>query len=296
MLLFFKRYNFEKSKGELLRYYVVRIIAACAANELRIPIIVIQVGCREITGWKLGDGAIGILFEMGKGVLLTTTSMPEHKPHFFYRNGLSIVFLSFFIAAWVAQAFFGWKQHNDELMELGAGQIAFTQYLSSGHFFSSTFENFQSEFLQMAMYVILTISLRQIGSAESKDLVKPEEVDREPDPSKKDAPGPVRSGGWQLKLYQHSLSIAFVLLFLGSWIGHLYGSYTDHNEQRMLRGEAKQSLSLFLGEPDFWFETFQNWQSEFLSVASIVILSIFLRQKGSPESKPVDAGHMETGK
>ncbi|MGG7664252.1 DUF6766 family protein [Dyadobacter sp. BHUBP1] len=222
--------------------------------------------------------------------------MSKNKPHFFYRNGLSIVFLSFFIVALVAQAFLGWKQHNEELNELGAGPIAFTQYLSSGHFFSSTFENFQSEFLQMAMYVVLTISLRQIGSAESKDLVKPEEVDREPDPSKKDAPGPVKRGGWQLRLYQQSLSIAFILLFLGSWMGHLYGSYTDHNEERVLRGQPEQSLSKFLGEPDFWFETFQNWQSEFLSVASIVILSIFLRQKGSPESKPVDAAHMETGK
>ena len=223
-------------------------------------------------------------------------AMLKRKPHFFYRNGLSIVFLSFFIVAWVAQAFFGWKQHNDELMELGAQPIAFAHYLSSGHFFSSTFENFQSEFLQMAMYVILTISLRQIGSAESKDLVKPEEVDRAPDPLKKDAPGPVKRGGWQLWLYQQSLSIAFVVLFIASWAGHLYGSYTDHNEQRTLHGQPEQSLRAFLGEPDFWFETFQNWQSEFLSVASIVILSIFLRQKGSPESKPVDAAHWETGK
>ncbi|MBO9611257.1 MAG: hypothetical protein J7619_01110 [Dyadobacter sp.] len=222
--------------------------------------------------------------------------MPKHKPNFFYRNGLSIVFLSFFIAALVAQAFFGWKQHNDDLTELGAGPIALGAYLTSGHFFSSTFENFQSEFLQMAMYVTLTISLRQIGSAESKDLFKPEEVDREPDPTKEDAPGPVKRGGWQLRLYQQSLSIAFGLLFLVSWAGHLYGSYIDHNEQRILHGEPEQSLNAFLAEPAFWFETFQNWQSEFLSVASIVILSIFLRQKGSPESKPVDAGHMETGK
>nr|WP_295926788.1 DUF6766 family protein [uncultured Dyadobacter sp.] len=222
--------------------------------------------------------------------------MSGKKTHFFYRNGLSIVFISLFIAALIAQAFFGWKQHNDELMQLGAGPIAFKPYLSSGHFFSSTFENFQSEFLQMALYVILTISLRQIGSAESKDLVKAEEVDREPDPSKADAPGPVKRGGWQLWLYQHSLSITFVLLFVLSWIGHLYGSYIDHNEQKVLQGESQQALRAFLGEPDFWFETFQNWQSEFLSVASIVILSIFLRQKGSPESKPVDAAHMETGK
>lgn len=222
--------------------------------------------------------------------------MSSRKTHFFYRNGLSIVFISLFLIALVAQAFFGWKQHNDELVQLGGDQLAFGEYLSSGHFYSSTFENFQSEFLQMAMYVLLTVSLRQIGSAESKDLEKPEEVDREPDPTKEDAPGPVKRGGWQLRLYQHSLSIAFTLLFIASWAGHLYGSYKDHNEQQILHGEPPQGLTAFLGEPDFWFETFQNWQSEFLSVASIVVLSIFLRQKGSPESKPVDAAHLETGK
>lgn len=215
---------------------------------------------------------------------------------FLYRNGLSIVFISLFVIALIAQAIFGWKQHNQELEELGGTTLGLGQYLTSGHFFSATFENFQSEFLQMALYVVLTISLRQIGSAESKDLVKPEEVDREPDPNKEDAPAPVKHGGWRLRVYQHSLSIAFVILFVVSWIGHLYGSFTDFNEQQMLHGKPQEDLAGFLTEPEFWFETFQNWQSEFLSVASIVILSIFLRQKGSPESKPVDAAHMETGK
>ncbi|MCF0069483.1 hypothetical protein LZD49_03310 [Dyadobacter sp. CY261] len=222
--------------------------------------------------------------------------MSKPNPSFFYRNSLSIVFVSLFVIALVAQAFFGWKQHNDELHELGGRTLAFGEYLTSGHFVSSTFENFQSEFLQMAMYVLLTISLRQIGSAESKDLEKPEDVDREPDPSKEDAPGPVKRGGWRLALYKNSLSITFLILFFGSWIGHLYGSFVDHNDLQVLHGHPKQELAEFLGEPDFWFETFQNWQSEFLSVASIVILSIFLRQKGSPESKPVDAAHLETGK
>ena len=223
--------------------------------------------------------------------------MSTHKTdRFLYRNGLSIVFIALFFVALIAQAFFGWKQHNQELEELGGSALSLGEYLASGHFFSATFENFQSEFLQMALYVVLTISLRQIGSAESKDLVKREEVDREPDPNKKDAPGPVKRGGWRLRLYQHSLSIAFVALFLVSWLGHLYGSFIDYNDQQMLHGEPQKHLAAFLTEPDFWFETFQNWQSEFLSVASIVVLSIFLRQKGSPESKPVDAPHMETGK
>lgn len=220
----------------------------------------------------------------------------NQKKTFMYRNSLSIVFIALFVIAIGAQVYFGWQEHNQELVELGAPSIALTAYLTSGHFFSATFENFQSEFLQMALYVILTISLRQIGSAESKDIEKPEEVDRDPDPSKPDAPYAVKRGGWRLSIYQNSLSIAFVLLFLLSWAGHLYGSFMDYNQEQILKNEPEKTLSDFLKEPLFWFETFQNWQSEFLSVASIVILTIFLRQKGSPESKPVDAGHLETGK
>lgn len=222
--------------------------------------------------------------------------MNNKKQNYFYRNSLSIVFISLFVLALGAQAFFGWKEHNKELKDLGAQEIIFSAYLGSGHFFSSTFENFQSEFLQMALYVMLTISLRQVGSAESKDPEEPEEVDRIPDPTRIDAPGPVKKGGWRLILYQNSLSIVFVILFLLSWGGHLYGSFQDANLQETLQGKPEKSLLAFLVEPQFWFETFQNWQSEFLSVASIVILTIFLRQKGSPESKPVDAAHTETGK
>lgn len=215
---------------------------------------------------------------------------------FMYRNSLSIVFIALFVVAMLAQVYFGWQEHNQELAELGASPITLTSYLSSGHFFSATFENFQSEFLQMALYVILTISLRQIGSAESKDIEKLEEVDRDPDPAKPDAPCAVKRGEWRLAIYQNSLAISFILLFLISWAGHLYGSFMDYNQVQLLKNEPEKTLSDFLKEPLFWFETFQNWQSEFLSVASIVILTIFLRQKGSPESKPVDAGHMETGK
>lgn len=222
--------------------------------------------------------------------------MSNKEKSFFYRNSLSIVFITLFVVAMVAQAFFGWKEHNQELLELNGSTLSLFAYLGSGHFFSSTFENFQSEFLQMAMYVMLTVSLRQIGSAESKDILKPEEVDRLPDPNKTDAPGPVRTGGWRLKLYQNSLSIAFIILFVFSWIGHLYGSFKNYNLEQSLKHLPGKHLSEFLMEPLFWFETFQNWQSEFLSVAAIVILTIFLRQKGSPESKPVDAAHLETGK
>ncbi len=217
------------------------------------------------------------------------------KHSFFYRNGLSIVFVTLFIITLIAQAFTGWKENNEEIIQEGGRPEQFSTYLHSGHFISATFENFQSEFLQMALYVVLTIGLRQRGSAESKKLDEPEDVDREPEASP-DAPGPVKRGGFILKLYEHSLSIAFGILFFFSWAMHLYGSWQDHNDQQLLKKLPTESLLKFIGEPTFWFETFQNWQSEFLSVASIVILTIFLRQKGSPESKPVDAPHMETGK
>lgn len=217
------------------------------------------------------------------------------KNTFFYRNSLSIVFLALFFITLFGQIVTGWKDHNSDLESAGRSTIELGAYLLTGHCISSTFENFQSEFLQMALYVILTVSLRQKGSSESKKLDKNEEVDREPR-ARKDAPWPVKKGGWILKIYSNSLSLAFSLLFIISWALHLYGSLSNHNEQQLMDGEKPFTLVQFLGEPSFWFETFQNWQSEFLSVASIVILSIYLRQKGSPESKPVDASNAETGK
>lgn len=214
---------------------------------------------------------------------------------FLYRNGLSFVFLTLFIVTLGAQAITGWKQHNQDLTEEHASAIDLTTYLKSGHFISATFENFESEFLQMSLYVLLTVSLRQIGSAESKKIDEEEEVDREPVASI-DAPWAVRKGGWILKLYSNSLAISFGILFFISWGLHLYGSWQNHQVEQALKNLPKDTVWQYLGEPEFWFETFQNWQSEFLSVASIVILTIFLRQKGSPESKPVDASNMETGK
>jgi hypothetical protein len=217
------------------------------------------------------------------------------NPSYFYRNSLTIVFMSLFLITLLAQAITGWHEHNSEMAELGAAQLSFSAYLSSGHFISATFENFESEFLQMALYVVLTICLRQKGSAESKQLEGEEEVDREPKPSK-DAPWAVRKGGWILKIYSSSLTLFFTLLFLSSWAMHLYGSLKAHNTEQLAKHLPTETLSSYLGQSEFWFETFQNWQSEFLSVASIVFLTIYLRQKGSPESKPVDAPHGETGK
>jgi hypothetical protein len=217
------------------------------------------------------------------------------KNSFFYRNGLTLVFMSLFLVTLAAQALMGWKQHNEDLKENSVKEITLGTYLRSGHFISATFENFESEFLQMSLYVIMTISLRQLGSAESKKLDEPEEVDREPK-NAPDAPWAVRKGGWILKLYSNSLALCFGTLFFVSWGLHLYGSWQNHNVEQLAKHLQTDSIAKYLTKPEFWFETFQNWQSEFLSVASIVFFTIYLRQKGSPESKPVDAPDLETGK
>jgi hypothetical protein len=219
--------------------------------------------------------------------------MPR-KQSFVYRNSLGIVLLSLLLIFLGGQAFMGWKQKNEELQEYGKPPLTFTKYLNSGHFYQATFENWESEFLQMALYVLLTISLRQKGSSESKKMIGKEEVDREPK-AHKDAPWPVRKGGWWLKVYQNSLSLAFGLLFIVSFILHFCGSWREENEELLDKGKPPVGWWEYLKGSRFWFESFQNWQSEFLAVAAIVLLSIWLRQKGSPESKPVDAPYDETG-
>lgn len=134
--------------------------------------------------------------------------------------------------------------------------------------------------------------MRQKGSSESKSLYKKEEVDRKPK-LRPNAPWPVKKGGLWLKIYSNSLSIALLILFLFSFFGHFYGSLKNFNEQQLEKNMPFVSASQYIGNSQFWFESFQNWQSEFLAVATIVLLSIWLRQKGSPESKPVDAAFYE---
>ncbi|RYZ47993.1 MAG: hypothetical protein EOP49_19820 [Sphingobacteriales bacterium] len=218
----------------------------------------------------------------------------EKKFSFWRRNGLSIVLLSLMLIFWIAQYFAGWAEYNNERAEKGQPEIPARLYVKTGHFIQATFENWESEFLQMALYVLLTVSLRQKGSSESKKLEGEEEVDREPKPHP-DAPWPVKKGGIWLKLYSNSLSIAFTILFLISAFLHFAGSLKDYNEQQAEDGKPEASIAEYLGSSKYWFESFQNWQSEFLAVASIVLLSVWFRQKGSPESKPVDAPYGETG-
>ena len=213
-------------------------------------------------------------------------------------NGLSIVMLTLFIFTVVGQSITGFHEYNDDLKQHGQSQLGFVEYLESGHFVEAIFENWESEFLQMGLYVLLTAFLYQKGSPESKKLDEKEMVDSEPSKSrrrKKDAPWPVRRGGLILKVYQNSLSLALFLLFLLSMSLHAAGGARLYSQEQMQHGSPPVSTIEYLGTSRFWFESFQNWQSEFLSVGMLVVLSIFLRQKGSPESKPVDSPHSKTG-
>jgi hypothetical protein len=215
---------------------------------------------------------------------------------FFRENGLGIAFLLLFFISMAGQTFTGLKEYNKEREEqYHQPPVSATAYLSSGHFLQATFENWESEFLQMALFVLLTISLRQKGSSESKQMEGEEEVDREPSAKTKNAPWPVRKGGFILAIYKRSLSICLAILFLLSFWIHMYGSLKDENEKLAFENQPLQDIGSYIGQPRFWFESFQNWQSEFLSVFAIVVLSIYLRQKGSPQSKPVDAPNEETG-
>jgi hypothetical protein len=210
-------------------------------------------------------------------------------------NGLSITFFILFLISIAGQIATGLHEHNNEVQEDGGKTIGVTEYLTSGHFLQATFENWESEFFQMALFVILSMFLFQKGSSESKDPDKDEEVDREPNPKRKGAPWAVKKGGLVLAIYRHSLCYALTLLFLLSFVMHWYGSMKDYNEEQLLKGLPTETSFQYLGNARFWFESFQNWQSEFLSVFAIVVLSIFLREKGSAQSKPVDAPDSETG-
>ncbi|TGE26781.1 hypothetical protein E5K02_16130 [Hymenobacter metallicola] len=214
---------------------------------------------------------------------------------FLYENSLLLVGFALVLLTMVGQALTGWKEYNADLEDLHLAPLSLGQYLTSGHFLEATFENWESEFLQMGLFVLLTIWLRQKGSSESKKLYEQEEVDRQPDPGKEDAPGPVKRGGWVLTLYKKSLSIAFFLLFFASVWLHARGGLEVYNIEQRQHGEPTATLLEFMTTSRFWFQSFQNWQSEFLSIVAIVGLSIYLRQHGSPQSKPVDASNDETG-
>ena len=212
-------------------------------------------------------------------------------------NGLGLVMFGFFALFLFAQSVTGLAVYNDDQREHGEATIGYPEYLRTGHFVEATFENWESEYLQMGAYVLFTVFLFQRGSSESKDPDKEESVDEDPRQAqdREGIPWPVRAGGLALKCYEYSLSIALLLLFLFSVILHAIGGAREYSQEQLAPGGHAVSTLEFLRTSEFWFQSFQNWQSEFLAVFSIVALSIFLRQRGSPESKPVAAPHVETG-
>lgn len=217
-------------------------------------------------------------------------------PRWIKNNALSITMLSAFVVFLALQSVFGWQTHNEELIGYDAAPLGYLSYLTSGHFIESVFENWESEFLQMAGYVLLTSYLVQRGSSESKPEDQQDRPEDYRDHARPDSPWPVRTGGLPLVVYRNSLSLALFLIFAGSFVGHLLGGTVEYNEEQALQsGAAPISSWEFLRTSEFWFQSMQNWQSEFLAVGALVMLSIFLRQHGSPESKPVTAPHAMTG-
>jgi len=218
----------------------------------------------------------------------------KYNGNFFYRNSLSISFIFLFFIGLIGQVYTGWQEHNEMLSEYHQPTQNLKRYLSSGHFLQATFENWESEFFQMALFVIFTIFLRQQGSSESKACDDPT-IDSKDLIPLKHSPWSVKKGGIYLRIYKHSLSICLMLLFILSFIAHWYGSWLDFNEKQVLEHKQAISFTAHIKSSKLWFESFQNWQSEFLSVFVIVFLSVYLRQIGSSQSKAVNASHHKTG-
>jgi membrane protein implicated in regulation of membrane protease activity len=217
-------------------------------------------------------------------------------------HSLSIAAIALFVAAFVGQVLTGRAEYNQDQQAHGEEPVPLVQYLATGHFGEATLENWESEFLQMAVFVFLTAFLVQRGSAESKKPKDEPGAGEEPsdeDPAKHRndprAPWPVRRGGIALALYRNSLSIVLFLLFLASFWGHAMTGAVEYSAEQLAHGDAAVGTLGYLATSRFWFESFQNWQSEFLSVFAIAVLSIWLRQQHSPESKPVHAPYEQTG-
>jgi hypothetical protein len=213
-------------------------------------------------------------------------------------NGLLLACLGLFAIFFIGMVVSGAQTYNQQQQEHGSHeQVSVISYLATGDFIEATFENWESEFLQMGMYIVLTAFLYQKGSSESKPVDEPAPQDEDPAAftPRRSMPWPVRRGGWALRMYEHSLATAFFALFFASFALHAIGGVKAFNIEQVQHGEAAISVWGYLTTSQFWFESMQNWQSEFIAVAAIVGLSVFLRQKGSAESKPVADAHGHTG-
>jgi hypothetical protein len=223
---------------------------------------------------------------------------------FLKHNGLSLAFGAIFLLALGFQAMTGWQEFNNEevahaeLVHEQADTISFGRYLTSSEFGQAVMENWQSEYLQFTLFILATVWLLQRGSPESKKLDKAGlESDQDQKVGKhaeRNSPRWAKVGGVRTFLYSNSLLLVMTGVFLGSWFAHSVTGWTEYNNQQVEHEQPELSWVSYLGSADFWQTTLQNWQSEFLAVGSMVILSVYLRQRGSPESKPVGAPHDAT--
>ncbi len=218
---------------------------------------------------------------------------------FLVTNSLALVFGLLFFAALVGQAVAGWHQFNDTQLGEHLDTIGFWPYVGSADFAVDVAENWQSEFLQFLLYIVFTVWLLQKGSPESKELHK---AGLESDKDQKieehadaDSPAWAKAGGWRTVLYSNSLAALMAAIFLASWFVQSVAGWAAYNETRLQQLRDPVSWGAYLLHSDFWARTLQNWQSEFLAVGSFAVLAIYLRQRGSPESKPVGEPHEATG-
>ncbi|MDX3533900.1 hypothetical protein PV721_05875 [Streptomyces sp. MB09-01] len=224
----------------------------------------------------------------------------EHRKGGFWRdNSLTLAFGGAFLLVLAGQALAGHAGFNEDLAVDGLQQLTIGEYLMSSDFAVDVSENWQSEFLQFFLYIFGTVWLLQRGSPESKELRKAgPESDREQrigDHARADSPRWARTKDWRQKLYSRSLGTVMALLFLLSWLAQSIAGTAAYNEQQLRRLQPPVSWDAYLASADFWNRSLQNWQSELLAVAAMAILSVYLRQRGSPESKPVGASHTATG-
>jgi hypothetical protein len=213
-------------------------------------------------------------------------------------NGLSIAFLAIFLLALLGQSAAGWRAYNDEQTAHQSPTISYGRYVTSSDFGGKVLENWQSEYLQFTLFILATVWLVQKGSSESKELGEEggqsDQQQRVGQHAEGASPLWARTNGWRESVYGNSLVIVMTLLFLGSWFGQSLGNWRQYNSEQQEHQQASVSWTRYVTEPDFWDKTLQNWQSEFLAVGSMAIFAVYLRQRGSPESKPVGAPHEET--
>jgi hypothetical protein len=214
-------------------------------------------------------------------------------------NSLGLVFGALFLATLVGQAISGHAQFNDEQLSHGAEAVSLLRYVTSSSFGVDVVENWQSEYLQFFLYIFGTVWLVQRGSSESKDVEKAGiETDEEQlvgPHARDDSPRWARFGDWRTGLFSRSLGIVMGTIFVLCWLAQSVAGWAAYNAQQLGNRQDPVTWLGYLGEPDFWNRTLQNWQSEMLAVGSMAILAVYLRQRGSPESKPVGAAHRDTG-